>query len=469
MVEPSGLLGEIVARKRRDVAARLGGTTLDELMARASPSRQSLAACLARPGARFIMEVKRASPSEGRLRVRTDPAEIARAYQSAADAVSVLVDEPYFGGSYRDLAAVRAAFDGPILAKDFVVDPRQVAEARLHGADAVLVMLSVLDDDEARTVIAAAAKLGMEVLVEAHDEVEVRRAVALDAPVIGINNRDLASLRVDLVVTERLAHLVPSDRLLVSESGITDRADVERLAPRVDAFLVGSALMKAQAPAQAGRTLAFGRVKLCGLTSAEDMAAAIAVGGTHVGLIFVPDSPRLIGLEPALPLVESARRAGVIPVGVFRNAEMLEVARAAIDLDLGAVQLHGDEDRAYLRRLRRLLPDDVEIWAACGVGAALTERAGADRLLFDTAVDGRSGGTGRSFDWALLDGHADLPRSLVAGGLNPDNIRAAAKLGAFALDVGSGVEAAPGRKDPAKLAALFAALRPTSRRETLCV
>ena len=144
MVEIEGVLGEIVARKRVDVAERLRGISIEELRERAAPSENSLKAALSRPGARFIMEVKRNSPSEGILREEVDPAAMARAYRGAADAISVLVDEPYFGGSYADLRAVREEFSGPILAKDFVIDPRQVPEARINGADAVLVMLSVL-------------------------------------------------------------------------------------------------------------------------------------------------------------------------------------------------------------------------------------------------------------------------------------------------------------------------------------
>ncbi len=166
------------------------------------------------------MEVKKASPSCGALRAKVDVAAQAAAYAGVADAISVLTDGPYFGGALTDIAKVRRVFDGPILAKDFVVDSRQVAEARLHGADAVLVMLSVLDDGEARAMLAEAERLGMEALVEAHDEAEVRRAVALGAPVIGINNRDLRTLEVDLATTERLAPLVPADRLLIAESGI---------------------------------------------------------------------------------------------------------------------------------------------------------------------------------------------------------------------------------------------------------
>jgi indole-3-glycerol phosphate synthase/phosphoribosylanthranilate isomerase len=224
MAEIEGVLGEIVARKRHDVAARLEGVTLEALRAKAVPTEKSLKAALARPGARFIMEVKRVSPSEGTLRQGADPAAIARAYRGAADAISVLVDGPYFGGSYDDLAAVRAEFSGPILAKDFVIDPRQVPEARIHGADAVLAMLSVLDDDQAAQVMAEARRLGMDVLVEAHDEAELRRALGLGAEIVGINNRDLKTLKVDLATTERLAPMVPKDRVLVAESGIRTAA-----------------------------------------------------------------------------------------------------------------------------------------------------------------------------------------------------------------------------------------------------
>ncbi|MCA1750057.1 MAG: indole-3-glycerol-phosphate synthase TrpC [Sphingomonadales bacterium] len=189
MADPPGVLGKIVRRKRVDVASRLGGATLSDLAARAGRSRRSLAAALARPGARFILEVKRASPSRGAIRGDLDPAALARGWRGAADAISVLTDGPYFGGSFADLAAVRAAFDGPVLAKDFIVDPRQVAEARLHGADAVLAMLSVLGEGEARAVFEAAERLGMDVLTEVHDRAELDRALALGAKIIGIDLR----------------------------------------------------------------------------------------------------------------------------------------------------------------------------------------------------------------------------------------------------------------------------------------
>lgn len=453
MAEPAGVLGEIVARKRVEVAARLaGGAPI------ATPTSRSLRAALAAPGARFVMEVKKASPSEGAIRSGVDPAEQAGAYRGAADAISVLTDGPFFGGSLADLAAVRAVFDGPLLAKDFVVDPRQVAEARAAGADAVLAMLSVLDDDEARAVLAAADGLGMDVLVEAHDEAEVSRAVALGAPLIGINNRDLTTLKVDLATTERLTRFVPADRTLVAESGISTRADIERLAPYADAFLVGTALMRAAFPAAMAKALAFGRVKICGITNKEDAAAAVAAGASYLGVVMVPGTPRALTPAQAAAINEAPL------VGVFRNEKVMEVALAAQELGLAAVQLHGDEDAGYIRGLRPLLPAGTEIWATGAVGRELpTPRPGADRTLFDTQVNGRTGGTGRVFDWDRVRDRPELGSALLAGGLNPANARAAGKVGAWALDVCSGVEAAPGRKDPAKLAAFFEALRPETR------
>ncbi|HET9427282.1 MAG TPA: bifunctional indole-3-glycerol-phosphate synthase TrpC/phosphoribosylanthranilate isomerase TrpF [Allosphingosinicella sp.] len=461
----TGVLNAIVERKRRDVSVRLAGSSLEALRASAAPTTRSLRAALARPGARFVMEVKRASPSQGRLRDGADPRSIALAYAGVADAVSVLTDAPFFQGSLDDLRTVRPVFDGPILAKDFIVDPRQVPEARRNGADAVLAMLSVLGPAEAQNVIAEAKRLGMDVIVEVHDEAQVEQALRLDAPIIGINNRDLRTLEVDLAVTERLAPLIPADRLVVAESGIRDRADIDRLASHADAFLVGTSLMRAPDPSRAARALAFGRVKLCGLTSAAD--AGLAAGrATYGGMIFVAESPRRLTRTAARPVAEAAATLGLATVGVFRNTKVLEVASAAQALALDVVQLHGQEDPDYIFALRNLIGAGTEIWAVSAVGADDPQhRTGADRTIFDTERDGRSGGTGRVFDWSRLGNRAALHRDVVAGGLSAANARAAARLGAYALDVNSGVESAPGRKDPAKVEAFFDALRAPKRTE----
>ena len=453
------VLGRIVARKRQEVAARLGGRPVD-----AAPTGRSLHSALARRGARFILEVKRASPSGHRSTVTVEQA--VAAYAPVADAVSVLIDGPDFGGSLDDLRLVRARVDGPILAKDFIVDAAQVSEVRASGADAVLVMMSVLDDAGAALVLAEARRLAMDAIVEVHDEAELARAIRLGASIVGINNRDLKTLTTDLFVTERLAPLVPPGLLVISESGISSRADVERLAPYADAFLVGSALMAAPDIAEAARALVHGRVKLCGLTRIEDVALAAAGGATHAGFIMVPETLRAIARHDARALVSAARESGMKAVGVFRDALADEVVETVAVLKFDAVQLHGRESEADMFHLRDRLPANVEIWAACGVNrSAEARRPGADRTLFDTVANGASGGTGSTFDWSLVDRREDLPTAFLAGGIDPSNARAASRVGAYGLDIGSGVEARPGIKDAARIEALFAALRPAVRGE----
>ena len=265
---------------------------------------------------------------------------------------------------------------------------------------------------------------------------------------------------VDLSTTEQLARLA-GNRLLISESGIEGRADVDRLSGHVNGFLVGSSLMRSASPAEAARNLVFGRVKLCGLTNADDVRAGRAA--TFAGFIFVPGTPRHVTAEQAAPLAGLARYFGMKPAGVFRNAPLPVVADLATLLNLEAVQLHGSEDVEYVRALRRQLPSSCEIWTAVSVGRAPLARRGGDRLLFDNKSGGKSGGTGHPFDWNLVRGHPELPRALVAGGIGPRNACAAAALGAYAIDVGSALDVVPGLKSPVKMRALFEALRPHCR------
>lgn len=449
------VLARIVERKRREVAERLVGTPTAE------PTARSLSAALARPGARFIMEVKQRSPSGHRSRATLEQA--VAAYAPIADAISVLTDGEDFGGSLDDLRRVRERFDGPILAKDFIVDRRQVAEARAHGADAALAMMSVLDDDSARRVLDEARRLGMGVIIEVHDQRELDRALALDPAIVGINNRDLTTLGIDLATTERLAAQVPNDVLVISESGIMSNADVRRLSPMVDAFLVGSSLMAADDIAAAARRLVFGEVKICGLTRAEDVVAAATVGATHAGLVFVPESPRALDLEAARPLATVARANGLRTVGVFRGAPVEEIVAIARELGLDVIQLHGRDDMRNAATLRQALPE-VELWGVCEVDGAdaPVDALGVDRIIYDSP----GGGTGTAFDWSAIKDRSDLPSSIVAGGISPENARTAAALGAFAIDVSSGVERAPGIKDADRLQHLFAAIRPASRKNT---
>ena len=349
----SDFLAGVVAHKRQEVAARRAATPLATLRRRATPSTRSFRTALTMRRPALILECKQRSPSLGALRPQLVFDEIADAYRGVADAVSVLTDARAFGGDLSHLAALRARLDQPLLCKDFVVDPYQVVEARAHGADAILLMLSVLDDDGWRACMAEVAMLGMEALTEVHDASEMARARALGATIVGINNRELGTLAVDLATTARLAPLAPPGALLIAESGIADRDDLRRIAPLVDGVLVGSSLMRAPDLWRAARTLAYGRFKVCGLTRPEDARAAAACGAFYMGLNFVRGSPRVLDLATATRI---AATGPLVPVGVFADAPLAEVVRVARALPLAAVQLHGAEDLAYLAALRRRLP-----------------------------------------------------------------------------------------------------------------
>jgi indole-3-glycerol phosphate synthase len=246
------ILEEIAAYKRTDVAALRRAERQDAVEARAkaaSPPRGFIAALerAAAPGRlALIAEIKKASPSKGLIRADFDPPSLAKAYEAGGAAcLSVLTDGPSFQGADAYLVAARDTAALPALRKDFLVHPWQVAQSRALGADAVLVILAISDDALAADLLAEAARLGMDALVEAHDEAEVDRAVALGARLIGVNNRNLRTFVTDLAVTERLAARVPPGALLVTESGIAAPADVARLATAgARAMLVGESLMR---------------------------------------------------------------------------------------------------------------------------------------------------------------------------------------------------------------------------------
>ncbi len=241
------ILDTIVAAKHTEVAAILGRRAeLEKRAADAAPPRD-FAAALWRPGeVRLLAEVKRRSPSAGEIRPGADPAEVARDYEAGgAAALSVLTDGAYFGGSLAALGAVRQAVALPVLRKDFVVHPVQLWEARAAGADAVLLIVRILDDALLGELLALAGELGMAALVEVHDAAELRRALAAGTQLVGVNNRDLATFETDLARSLELVRRVPSGVTFVAESGIRTAADVEQLgAAGVDAVLVGESLMR---------------------------------------------------------------------------------------------------------------------------------------------------------------------------------------------------------------------------------
>jgi indole-3-glycerol phosphate synthase/phosphoribosylanthranilate isomerase len=451
-------LDEILAHTRIEVAAREQDHPLASFQHTLSPSDRSLERALRRPRTGFILECKRTSPSQGEIRGNLDLDTVAAAYGAHADALSVLTDERFFGGSFEHLRSLRQRVHRPVLCKDFILGPYQVYEARRHGADAVLLMLSVLSDYEYHECHSAATSLDVDVVTEVHTEQELARAQTLEARIIGINNRDLSTLTVDLGVTERLAARVKGGEVVIAESGIGTHRDVQRLRPLVDGFLVGTSLMRQPDLGHATRALIFGATKICGLTLPEDAVSAHALGATHGGMIFAGESPRCIAPHAASRLRQAAPLQWV---GVFVNAGLEQVAAIADSLDLAAVQLHGEESTEEIRALRERFAGRREVWKAIRVTDTVPRAAetGADRLVLDAHSSGARGGTGRRFNWALLKDHPDLHLMLLGGGLTPESVPAAEAVGAWGLDVNSGVERSPGRKDPARLAALFEARR----------
>lgn len=447
------VLAKIVADKRIWVEARKEQQPLASFQNEVQPSTRHFYDALQGARTAFILECKKASPSKGVIRDDFDPARIAGVYKHYASAISVLTDEKYFQGSFDFLPIVSQIAPQPILCKDFIVDPYQLYLARHYQADACLLMLSVLDDDEYRQLSAVAHSLSMGVLTEVSNEEELERTIALEAKVVGINNRDLRDLSIDLNRTRELAPRLGAGVTVISESGINTYGQVRELSHFANGFLIGSALMSHDDLNAAVRRVLMGENKVCGLTRAQDAQAAFEAGAVYGGLIFVPSSPRFVTDEQAQDVIHSAVLSYV---GVFRDAPVSDVAAKVKSLALAAVQLHGSEDQAYIDTLRAALPEKVQIWKALSVKDSLPARNlnHVDKYVLDNG----QGGSGQRFDWSLLHGQ-DVSNVLLAGGLAPDNCVEAAKSGCAGLDFNSGVESEPGIKDASKLASVFQTLR----------
>jgi tryptophan synthase beta chain len=476
------VVAEIAARRRADIREEMARLTLDEHLAIAAstPPPRPILDRLAAPGLHVIAEIKRSSPSAGAIAGRDeDIVARARAYEAGgAAAISVLCEPHWFGGSVDDLRAVRAAVSIPVLAKEFVVEPIQLPHLRAAGADLVL-LLAVLHPAKRLTrLVERALEIGLEPLVEAHDERELERALATGARLIGLNNRDLRTLDVDTDRAVRLRELVSDDRLVVAESGARDPATVAGWrAVGFDAALVGEALVRAPDPAAAARTfVAAGRapgdlanvaatpfVKICGITDAEGVLAAVRAGADAIGLNLVPGTPRALSLAEAVELARVARAlapsAGRAPriVAITADAGTEGNAEIVAALDPDAVQLSGAESPSEVAVVSRgretwkvihlpaAEPPDASAATAAAVSLVALGRehlaAGATRLLLDTAGGPHPGGTGTRAAPSLAAAVARELPVVLAGGLSPANVASAIRaIPAVGVDVASGVE-----------------------------
>jgi len=374
------------------------------------------------PGLSAIAEVKRRSPSAGELRPDADPARLTAAFEQAgAAAVSILVDER-FGGSLDDLRAARSTTALPLLAKGFFTHEADLRAVREAGADAALLLLRDLDDARAALLLAHAAELGLEALVEAHDAAELERAVRLGADPIGVNARDLETLRIDRRAQLELVTQAPRDRVIVAESGIESRAQAALAEiAGASAILVGSTLMRAaDPPAKLQELVSRPLVKVCGLTREEDVAAAAEAGADMAGFILAAESPR--------------QARGVLPV----PDTMLSVA-----VLVGQPTEHdSDLVQAYERENGHRSRDAVLLWQGESVARVVDlpwQRPDPTHLERARATSGRV---------------------MLAGGLSPENVGAAVDaVQPWAVDASSSLEISPGVKDHARIRAFVAAAR----------
>jgi phosphoribosylanthranilate isomerase len=476
------VVAEIAARRRADID--------DEIVRHAGrqpagPPRP-IAERLAAPGLHLIAELKRSSPSAGRIAVPDDDLVArARAYEAGgAAAISVLCEPHWFGGSVDDLRRVRDAVSVPVLAKEFVVDPRQLELLLDAGADLVLLLAVLHSSATLADLVEQAVGIGLEPLVEAHDERELEAALATGARLIGINNRDLGTLEVDAERADRLRQLVSDDRIVIAESGVRDPATVARWrALGFDAALVGEALMRSEDPSVAVRSFVdAGRqpsdlanvarrpfVKICGVTEAEGVLVAVRAGADAIGLNLVAGTPRALEVAEAAELAAIARSAAsrqrrprIVLVTADLGDALLAKAIAAIDPD--AIQFNGGEADATVLGAGR------PAWRVLHVAAdgdrptdliATARRllaAGIERVMVDTAGGRHPGGTGVRADVATVAAIAREAPITLAGGLSAANVAEALRtIPAVGVDVASGVEAPRvdgqrPRKDPLKVA-----------------
>ena len=422
----------------------------------------------------FICEVKKASPSKGIIAEHFSYLDIAKEYEVAgAAAISVLTEPDFFKGDKKYLQEIASTVKIPVLRKDFIIDEYQIYQAKVWGASAILLICACLDVPTLTKFRELADSLGLSSLVEAHDENEVQMAIDCGARIIGVNNRNLKDFTVDVQNSVRLRNLVQDDVIFVSESGLETPEDIQVLRDNnIGVALMGETFMRSPNKVEKlaylyGSTYYTPKVKMCGISKVETIPAVVEAKPDYMGLVFAP-SKRQVTVDQAKTLVEELHRGyaqkygsdtehdkndTIKTVGVFVNETVDNLVTIANEANLDAVQLHGDEDEAFIQSLKERT--NVEVWKAIQIRtAADTEKwidSSADMLLFDAYHKDERGGTGEVFDWSSLDAF-ERP-FMLAGGIDSTNVaRAIRTVRPYGIDISSGIET-NGMKDDKKITA----------------
>ena len=422
----------------------------------------------------FICEVKKASPSKGIIAEHFPYLDIAKEYEVAgAAAISVLTEPDFFKGDKKYLQEIASTVKIPVLRKDFIIDEYQIYQAKVWGASAILLICACLDVPTLTKFRELADSLGLSSLVEAHDEQEVQMAIDCGARIIGVNNRNLKDFTVDVQNSVRLRNLVQDDVIFVSESGLETPEDIQVLRDNnIGVALMGETFMRSPNKVEKlaylyGPTYYTPKVKMCGISKVETIPAVVEAKPDYMGLVFAP-SKRQVTVDQAKILVEELNRGyakkygsdtehdkndTIKTVGVFVNETIDNLVTIANEANLDAVQLHGDEDEAFIQSLKERT--NVEVWKAIQIRtAADTEKwidSSADMLLFDAYHKDERGGTGEVFDWSSLDAF-ERP-FMLAGGIDSTNVaRAIRTVRPYGIDISSGIET-NGVKDDEKITA----------------
>lgn len=422
----------------------------------------------------FICEVKKASPSKGIIAEHFPYLDIAKEYEVAgAAAISVLTEPDFFKGDKKYLQEIASAVKIPVLRKDFIIDEYQIYQAKVWGASAILLICACLDVPMLTKFRELADSLGLSSLVEAHDEHEVQMAIDCGARIIGVNNRNLKDFTVDVQNSVRLRNLVQDDVIFVSESGLETPEDIQVLRDNnIGVALMGETFMRSPNKVEKlaylyGPTYYTPKVKMCGISKVETIPAVVEAKPDYMGLVFAP-SKRQVTVDQAKTLVEELHKQytkrynngaeqsnddEIKTVGVFVNETLDNLVTIATEVNLDVVQLHGDEDEAFIQSLKERT--NVEVWKAVQIRSAADAEAwidsSADMLLFDAYHKDEWGGTGEVFDWSSLD---EFERPfMLAGGIDSTNVaRAIRTVRPYGIDISSGIET-EGVKDDEKIKA----------------